>query len=130
MIAIDTNLLVRLAVRDDSAQLARVRALLAKETALILSSVLLETEWVLRARYQLQPAEIAKFFEFLASSEGLDFENPPAALAAIAAYGEGMAFADALHAATATQRNLAFYTFDAPLKRKAGRIKGAQIRTP
>lgn len=130
MIAIDTNLLVRLAVRDDSAQLKRVHALLAKETALILSSVLLETEWVLRARYQLQRTEIAEFFAFLASSDGLDFENPPAALAAIAAYGEGMTFADALHAATATQRNLTFYTFDAPLKRKGIRIKGAQIRTP
>lgn len=130
MIAVDTNLLVRLAVRDDSAQLTRVRTLLAKETALILSSVLLETEWVLRARYELKPAEIATFFEFLASSDGLDFENPGAALVAIAAYGEGIGFADALHAATAAQRNLTFYTFDAPLKRKAARIKGVQIRTP
>lgn len=130
MIAIDTNLLVRLAVRDDAVQLAKVNALLATETALILSSVLLETEWVLRARYQLQPAEIAAFFEHVASSEGLEFENPQAVLTAIAAYAKGVGFADALHAATAMQRDLVFYTFDAPLKRRAGRIKGARIQTP
>lgn len=129
MIALDTNLLVRLAVRDDARQLAQVNALLATETALILSSVLLETEWVLRSRYQLLPAEIAGFFNYLATADGLEFENPAAALAAIAAFEQGLGFADALHAAAASQLNLVFYTFDAPLKRKAGRIKGAQVQT-
>ena len=130
MIALDTNLLVRLAVRDDLAQLAKVYALLSRQTALLLSSVLLETEWVLRARYQLRPAEIAAFFEYLASADGLEFENPAAALAAIAAFSQGVGFADALHAATASHLKLVFYTFDAPLKRKAARIQGARIQTP
>lgn len=129
MIALDTNLLVRLAVRDDAAQLARVQALLADDEALILNSVLLETEWVLRARYQLLPAEIAAFFNYLATADGLEFENPRAALAAIAAFEKGVGLADALHAAVASHLKLVFYTFDLPLKRKASRIEGARIRT-
>lgn len=127
MIALDTNLLVRLAVRDDATQLARVAKLLSKEDALILSSVLLETEWVLRSRYQLLPGEIAAFFNYLASADGLEFENPTAVLTAIAAFEQGVGFADALHVATASHRGLVFHTFDVPLKRRAGRIKGAQI---
>jgi predicted nucleic-acid-binding protein len=128
MIALDTNALVRLAARDDAAQLARVQALLAEQDALVLSSVLLETEWLLRARYQLQPAEIAVFFDYLATADGLEFENPAAALAAIAAYAQGLAFADALHAAIATSLGLSFATFDRKLQRKAKCIKNSEIR--
>jgi len=130
MIALDTNLLVRLAVRDDAAQLAKINALLTDEVALILTSVLLETEWVLRSRYQLQPVEIAVFMRYLATADGLEFENPASTLTAIAAYEKGMGFADALHASIASHLRLPFFTFDTALKRKAARIQAFQIETP
>ena len=63
-IAIDTNVLVRLLVRDDEAQYSAARRLVdeaaaADEPVLIVLGALLETEWVLRSRYQLDKAGIA-----------------------------------------------------------------------
>ncbi len=47
MIAVDTNLLVRLATNDVPAERGAVVALLDRHEALIPKTVLLETEWVL-----------------------------------------------------------------------------------
>ena len=63
-VAIDTNVLVRLLVRDNEAQYAAAqrlvdRAAAADEPVLIVLGVLLETEWVLRSRYKLDKASIA-----------------------------------------------------------------------
>ena len=49
MIALDTNMLVRALVADHPGQLAVVRQLIASNTLFISRSVLLETEWMLRA---------------------------------------------------------------------------------
>ena len=53
MIVVDTNVLVRLLVIDDPRQCALVRSLFESETIRVLRSVLLESEWVLRARLQV-----------------------------------------------------------------------------
>lgn len=63
-VAIDTNVPVRLLVRDDEAQYAAARRLVdeaaaAEEPVPILFGALLETEWVLRSRYKLDKASIA-----------------------------------------------------------------------
>ena len=57
-IAIDTNVLVHLLVRDDEAQYAAAQRLVdqaaaAEEPVLILLGALLEADWVLRSRYRL-----------------------------------------------------------------------------
>ncbi len=59
MIALDTNVVVRLVMNDDPAQTRRARNLLEARTALILPTVLLETEWVLRGAYEIERAAIA-----------------------------------------------------------------------
>ena len=63
MLGIDTNVLVRFLVRDDREQFERARRLIRRElgggeTVLISLLVLLETEWVLRNRYNVAKAEI------------------------------------------------------------------------
>ena len=54
MIAVDTNVLVRLLTGDDPAQTQRSVELFAQESILIPKTVLLETEWVLRYSYELR----------------------------------------------------------------------------
>lgn len=51
MIAVDTNIIVRLIVADDERQLAAALALVEREDVYVPLTVLLETEWVLRSRY-------------------------------------------------------------------------------
>ncbi len=53
MLAVDTNVLVRLVTRDDPDQARRAFALFKRERLWIGKTVLLETEWVLRYSYQL-----------------------------------------------------------------------------
>jgi len=65
MIAIDTNILVRIAANDDPAQVAIARGLMHGHTVLIPRAVLLETEWVLHARYKQPCGVLAAFFTAL-----------------------------------------------------------------
>lgn len=81
-IAIDTNVLVRLLVRDDVAQFNAARRLVERAQAagqplLVVLGALLETEWVLRSRYKLDKASIAAAFARLLESDGVAFEHEP-----------------------------------------------------
>ena len=53
MVAIDTNVLVRLLTADDAAQHRVALKLFSSNEKYIPDSVVLETEWVLRAAYRL-----------------------------------------------------------------------------
>jgi predicted nucleic-acid-binding protein len=80
MIGLDTNALVRFLVRDEEAQYERARRLLQREAGrgeavLISLLVLLETEWVLRSRYELAKSDIAAAFSALLDSAELVFED-------------------------------------------------------
>ena len=124
MIAIDTNVLVRLLVVDDSAQCEAARALVEQNRVLLLRTVLLEAEWVLRSRFGLARTLIHKFLAGLADTSGFAIEADHATRRAIDAYGRGVDFADALHS-TATA--FAFHTFDARLLKQRRRIADAEI---
>ena len=69
MIALDTNMLVRALVADHPEQVAVVRQLIAGDTVFISRTVLLETEWVLRARYKRMAAELLNFFRALLETD-------------------------------------------------------------
>jgi len=58
MLGVDTNVLVRYLIRDDQSQYEKARRLIEREVSkgepvLVSMLVLLETEWVLRSRYEL-----------------------------------------------------------------------------
>lgn len=131
MIALDTNVVVRLLVNDDAAQARRARALLAAgNEVLVPVTVLLEVEWVLRSAYGYSAAQAMTFLRALLGLPDVGTDNPPAAAAAIAACENGLDFADALHLALSSQANR-FYTFDATLRRRVARaMPGAQVSAP
>ena len=60
MRAIDTNVLVRAIVNDDTAQSTGAVALLTENDIFIPVTVMLELEWVLRFRYAFAPKVIAQ----------------------------------------------------------------------
>ena len=117
MIAVDTNIIIRLAMRDDEMQYQKVVALLKEQTFFISRTVQLETEWVLRSRYKRSTEEIADFFALMLKKKQIICENEQALLNALYCYRLGADFADALHL-TNTQ-NLDFYTFDERFCKKA-----------
>jgi len=120
LIAIDTNVVVRLLTNDDPAQAARAADLLARERVLVPKTVLLETEWVLRYSYELpQPVVLAAFRKLLGLPQ-VAAEDATAIARALELYEGGMDFADALHLASARDAT-AFATFDTRLAKRAGR---------
>ena len=131
MIALDTNVVVRLLVNDDAAQARRARALLAAgHEVRIPVTVLLETEWVLRAAYGYPAPQVMTFLRGLLGLPGVSTDNAPAVAAAITACELGLDFADALHLALSGDAER-FYTFDANLRRRALRVMpGVEVSAP
>ncbi len=110
MIAFDTNLLVRTVVADDPAQVAIVRDLVMQDSVFISRTVLLETEWVLRAVYKKSRTDILKFFRALLEIDNTEIEDSSAARLALDWYALGADFADAMHLAVCG--SAVMHTFD------------------
>ena len=122
MRAVDTNVLVRFFVADDPLQFRRARRLLEAGAVFIPKTVLLETEWVLRHAYGLAASDVLRAFGALSGTAEVQIEDSDAVLKALAWFGEGMDFADALHIASRGGAS-EFVTFDKSLAsaaRKAG----------
>ncbi len=110
MIALDTNMLVRALVADHPDQVAVVRQLMESDTVFISRTVLLETEWVLRARYKKAPADLLAFFQALLETDDTVIEAAEEVRNALDWYGHGADFADALHLAACG--SAVMHTFD------------------
>ena len=83
MLGLDTNVLVRLLIEDDAAQTRRARklvdtAIAEEETVLVSLPALLETEWVLRSRYEMPPETILGLFRAALEARELAFEDEAA----------------------------------------------------
>ncbi len=111
LIAVDTNIIIRLAMRDDEAHYQKVLDLLKEHDFYISKTVQLEIEWVLRSRYKQASQDIANFFTLLLQKNKIVCEHEEALMNAICWYRLGADFADAMHLASIDDK--VFYTFDA-----------------
>jgi predicted nucleic acid-binding protein len=129
MLAIDTSLIVRYLTGDHPEQSAAAKALIDSEDVFVCTTVLLETEWVLRSVYGYAPAQLAKALAAFAGLPGVSLEDPVLADKALDWTGRGMDFADALHLSRAEGCD-AFVTFDQRLAAVANVLSQVKVRTP
>jgi predicted nucleic acid-binding protein len=127
VVAVDTNVLVRLLTGDEPAQTARARAIFERETVLLAKTVILESEWVLRRLYRFGSARIADAFVALIALPDLVCED--AGAVADAWMRGGTDFADALHLASARPAGR-FATFDYKLVQRAAKIADIAVVRP
>jgi predicted nucleic-acid-binding protein len=120
MIAVDTNVLVRLLTGDDAVQAAAAKSLLATEPIWIAKTVLLETRWVLRSLYGFDESAIHDAFGKLLGLKNVHAEDEPGVAAALALAAQGIEFADALHLSSRPP-GAEFVSFDRPFVRRAKR---------
>jgi predicted nucleic-acid-binding protein len=93
-IAVDTNVLVRAAVRDDADQTGTAIKLMGRaEMVAIAVPCLCEFVWVLRSVYRLRPSDIAKAIRTLLAAENQE-ANRAAVDAGLAVLDAGGDFAD------------------------------------
>jgi predicted nucleic-acid-binding protein len=85
MRAVDTNLLVRLLVRDDAAQVAAAEDFVAAG-AWVSHLVLAETLWVLDAVHERTPAQLAAAVEMLLNHEQLAIQDSDVVTRALAEF--------------------------------------------
>jgi predicted nucleic-acid-binding protein len=123
--AADTNVIVRLIMRDDPTQLAL--ALVAASAGLWVSLVVLvETAWVLEKGYGRSRADCAATIEMLLDHSSLMVEAPELVrtAAVLARANRGIDFADAVIVELARRTGVGpLMTFD----RALGKVDGAEL---
>jgi predicted nucleic acid-binding protein len=129
MVAIDANVLVRFLTGDHPEQSARARALFEREEIFVATTVLLETEWVLRSAYGFGREAVVGALRAVAGLPRVRVEDPGRLAEALDRAAAGFDFADALHLAT-PQAAQGFATFDTRLVRAARRAGLAGVREP
>lgn len=128
MLAIDTNVVVRYLVGDHPEQSRKAKALIDSEDVFICTTVLLETEWVLRSVYGLTPIDAARALSAFAGLEGVTLENAPIIAKALDWVSQGMDFADALHLAKAELCD-AMVTFDRQFAKIDSKLSAIEMRS-
>jgi predicted nucleic-acid-binding protein len=124
MIAIDTNVLVRILVDDSDAeeQCQQARDLIANHgNAWVCRIVLIETVWVLESAYEFTKEQIILALEALMQHPNIhleDTENVNNALTIFSASNAG--FADCLILTDAQRKHLVLHTFDKKLSKLHG----------
>ena len=124
MRAVDTNLLVRLIVRDESAQVAAAEAFVAGG-AWVSHLVLAETIWVLDAVHERSAAQLAAAIEMLLNHEQLSIQDAEVVAQALARFRSrpALGFSDCLVLEIARKAgHLPLGTFD----RGLAKLEGAQ----
>lgn len=127
MIALDTNVVVRLLVNDDEAQGRRVRALMTRvveegEPCLVTHPVLCELVWVLESVFRARHGDIVAAVQALLAHAAISVDEPDVVRAALDAFERSRGdFADHLIGALSRARQArTTYTFDQGLKRVEG----------
>ena len=125
MIAVDTNVLVRLLVdepsRPDQVTAARKLASEAGRVHVPLV-VLVEMVWVLAFCYQVGKPQLLEVLAHLLGNEAFDLEAAERCTRALALFQQGKAdFSDCVILAGCARRGLTLYTFD----KRLGRMEGA-----
>jgi predicted nucleic-acid-binding protein len=129
VLAVDTNVVVRYLTRDDAEQFAKASALIGGEEVYVCTTVLLETEWVLRRGYRFGRKRIIAALAAFAGLPRVTLEDPALAAKALDWTRHGMDFADALHLAKA-QGCEAFVSFDQSLAAVANTLSDLKVRAP
>ena len=129
MLAIDTNLIVRYLTGDHPRQSARAKALIDNKSTFVCTTVLLETEWVLRSVYGYAVPLIVKALRAFAGLPHVILEDASLVAQALDWMDAGMDFADALHLGKAHGCE-AFTSFDQRFATAADRLGGLKVRAP
>ena len=120
MVAVDTDVLVRLLTGDEPKQAAAARALFASGPVWIAKTVLLETGWVLRSLYGFEEDAVREAFSKLLGLENVQTEDESAVAAALALTAHGIELADALHLSS-RPHGAVFVSFDKSFVQRAKR---------
>lgn len=129
IVAIDTNIMIRLITQDDELQYQQSLRLFDNKNIFIADTVILETEWVLRFAYKFKPVEIAQALRKVFGLPNVYLTDEKLILQVIEWHEEGVDFADAFHLAS-SNHCLEFYTFDEKFIKKSQNLSNSTVKKP
>ena len=129
MIAIDTNIIVRLLTKDDAKQYNICRKLFETEEIYIPDTVILETEWVLRFAYEFEPIEVCDAFRKLFGLSNVKLSNGYIIAQTIKWHEQGLDFADAFHLALSQDVSI-LKTLDDKFIKKSKDLSKCYVQKP
>ncbi len=103
MMGLDTNILARYYIDDESDSEAAIQQQIAKtliesgEDLMVCKTVILEFEWLMRGYYGFKLQDVLRVFQHLLSLIHVTIEDRDLIERAISSLEEGIDFADALH---------------------------------
>jgi predicted nucleic-acid-binding protein len=128
VLAVDTNIIDRYLTADHPEQFAKADALIC-EDVYVCTTVVLETEWVLRRGYRFSRDQIVAALTAFAGLPRVTLENPALTAQALEWMRSGLDFADALHLAKAAGCE-AFVSFDQRFVPVANALSEVKVRPP
>lgn len=128
IIVLDTNILVRYALKDDPIPTAIATQWLTNHDCYVLNTVWLEVVWVLSSKrgYALPKELVIDRIRHILALPRVYTESLEEISWALEWYTKGMDFADALHLASSLRTGERFATFDKDLVRQARLLKVSQ----
>jgi len=129
MVTVDTNVLVRLLTRDQEEEFQRAYRVFQTHPVFIPTTVILETEWVLRYAYHFASKQVIGALRGAFGLPNVKLEDSIRISRALRWHELGLDFADALHLA-ASCANQAFLSFDRRLAKRALRCTDIVVREP
>jgi predicted nucleic acid-binding protein len=125
VVAVDTNVLVRLLVGDHPVQHRAACSLFRREKIFIPDTVLLEAEWVLRRAFEFAPAEVCVALRHACGLPNVSLRDAGLVAQVIDWHEAGLDFADAMH--LATSGDATFRTFDGDFIKRAARCTSRRV---
>ncbi|MBP6534036.1 MAG: type II toxin-antitoxin system VapC family toxin [Arenimonas sp.] len=129
MPSVDTNVLVRLLTGDNATQWKASQVLFSSEDIFIADTVILETEWVLRAAYDLNPAAVCAALRRVCGLPNVSLANGQTVANAINWHESGLDFADAFHLAL-SQNHQPLKTFDTDFIKRSKTLSDCRVEKP
>lgn len=129
MVAVDTNIVVRLLTQDDELQFQKSLEIFKTQDVFIPDTVILETEWVLRFAYKFQPREICEALRKLFGLPNVHLANASLIAQVLQWHETGLDFADAFHLPH-SQYYSELYTFDEKFVKKAKGLAKCEVKKP
>jgi predicted nucleic acid-binding protein len=125
LVAVDTNVLVRLLVGDQPVQHRAACSLFRQDQIFIPDTVLLEAEWVLRRVFLFAPAEVCAALRHIGGLPNVSLRDAGLVAQVIDWHEAGLDFADAMH--LATSGDITVRTFDGDFIKRAGKFTGRRV---
>lgn len=127
IIAVDTNVVIRFLVDDHPAEGTRARQVFEENRVHLAESVLLESEWVMRAVYGFSQEETSGALRCLLRLTNVTVDDRTVVWRTLDLFDQGFDFADALHYVRSA--GLEMKTFDKRFISKARKL-GLPVTAP